>query len=86
VWVVYRDENKKIEYVGPCLSDIAILKISTCQNRVAIAIGPRGVSKKFIWEQFYLEEEAHRFLIFGNLRFIHSTFFKFVSQEPKLNE
>ena len=86
VLVFYGHENKKIEYVGPCLSEIAILKISTWQSRVTMAIGARGVSKKFLWDQFYLKEEADRFLIIWKLRFLHSNFLKFVLKEPKLNE
>ena len=35
-------------------------KICTCQNEVTITIGARGVIKKFLRDQFYLEEEHIR--------------------------
>ena len=68
-------------------------KICTCQNEVTITIGARGVIKKFLRDQFYLEEEhirdqfylkeeADRFLIILILEFVHYIFQKFVLKAP----
>ena len=57
-------------------------KICTCQNEVTITISARGVIKKFLRDQIYLEEEADRFLIILILEFVHYILQKFVFKAP----